>query len=77
MPFLEFQHVSKVYHNSTKALDDLRTCLHKKYVWIFGHNFVADKAKIRRRAVGRQVFFTQYAAKFAEKTLVYACEDRF
>ena len=30
MPFLEFQHVSKVYHNSTKALDDLRTCLHKK-----------------------------------------------
>ena len=22
-------------------------------------------------------FFTQYAAKFAEKTLVYACEDRF
>ena len=45
MPFLEFQHVSKVYHNSTKALDDLRTCLHKKYVWIFEHNFVADKAK--------------------------------
>ena len=54
-----------------------RTCLHKKYVWIFEHNFVADKAKIRRRAVARQVFFTQYAAKFAEKTLVYACEDRF
>ena len=23
MPILEFQHVSKVYHNSTKALDDL------------------------------------------------------
>ncbi len=53
MPFLEFQHVSKVYHNSTKALDDLRTCLHKKYVWIFEHNFAAGKAKIRRRAVGR------------------------
>ena len=31
----------------------VRTCLHKKYVWIFEHNFVADKAKIRRRAVGR------------------------
>ena len=27
--------------------------------------------------VALQVFFTQYAAKFAEKTLVYACEDRF
>ena len=46
-------------------------------MWIFEHNFVADKAKIRRRAAARQVFFTQYAAKFAEKTLVYACEDRF
>ncbi|MEE1398327.1 hypothetical protein, partial [Ruminococcus sp.] len=55
----------------------LRTCLHKKYMWIFEHNFVADKAKIRRRAVARQVFFTQDAAKFAEKTLVYACEDGF
>ena len=55
----------------------LRTCLHKKYMWIFEHNFVADKKKIRRRAVARQVFFTQYAAKFAEKTRVYACEDRF
>ena len=55
----------------------LRTCLHKKYMWIFEHNFVADKAKIRRRAVARQVFFTQDAAKFAEKALVYACEDRF
>ena len=46
-------------------------------MWIFEHNFVADKAKIRRRAVARQVFFTQYATKFAEKTRVYACEDRF
>ena len=35
------------------------------------------REKIRRRAVARQVFFTQYAAKFAEKTRVYACEDRF
>jgi len=46
-------------------------------MWIFEHDFVADKAKMRRRAVARQVFFTQYAAKFAEKTRVYACEDRF
>ena len=46
-------------------------------MWIFEHNLVADKAKIHRQAVARQVFFTQDAAKFAEKTLVYACEDRF
>ena len=46
-------------------------------MWIFEHDFVADKAKMRRRAVVWQVFFTQYAAKFAEKTRVYACEDRF
>ena len=54
-----------------------RTCLHKKCVRIFEHNFVADKAKIRRRAVARQKFLTQSAAKFAEKTCAYACEDRF
>ena len=44
---------------------------------IFEHNFVADKAKIRRRADARQGFLTQYAAKFAEKTCAYAYEDRF
>ena len=44
---------------------------------IFEHNFVADKAKICRHTFVWQVFFTQDAAKFAEKTLVYACEDRF
>ena len=54
-----------------------RTCLHKKCVRIFVHNFVADKAKIRRRAAARQGFLTQYAAKFAEKTCAYAYEDRF
>ena len=54
-----------------------RTCLHKKCVQIFEHNFVADKAKIRRRAFARQGFLTQSAAKFAEKTCAYACEDRF
>ena len=57
--------------------EKLRTCLHKKCVRIFEHNFVADKAKIRRRAVARQGFLTQSAAKFAEKTCAYACEDRF
>ena len=64
-------------HNRTGRDASLRTCLHKKYMWIFEHNFVACKAKIRRRAVARQVFFTQDAAKFAEKTRGYACEDRF
>ena len=29
----------------------IRTCLHKKCVRIFEHNFVADKAKIHRQAV--------------------------
>ena len=33
---------------------------------IFEHNFVADKAKIRRRAAARQGLLTQYATKFAE-----------
>ncbi|MDD7429828.1 MAG: hypothetical protein SOU50_00585, partial [Oscillospiraceae bacterium] len=46
-------------------------------VRIFEHNFVADKEKMRRRAGARQAFLTQYAAKFAEKTCAYACEDRF
>mgnify|MGYP000198320261 FL=1 len=67
-----FQYIEELY-----ARTFVRTCLHKKYMWIFEHNFVADKAKIRRRAVARQVFFTQDATKFAEKTRVYACEDRF
>ncbi len=44
---------------------------------IFVHNFVADKAKIRRHAAAWQGFLTQYAAKFAEKTCAYAYEDRF
>ena len=33
----------------------VRTCLYKKYMWIFEHNFIADKKKIRRRAVGRNL----------------------
>ncbi|WP_302161340.1 hypothetical protein, partial [uncultured Ruminococcus sp.] len=45
-----------------------RTCLHKKYMWIFEHNFVADKAKICRHTFVWQEFLTQYATKFAEKT---------
>ncbi len=44
---------------------------------IFEHNFVADKAKIRRHAAAWQGFLTQYAAKFAEKTCAYAYENRF
>ena len=37
----------------------------------------STRQKFRRRSVAWQVFFTQYAAKFAEKTRVYAREDRF
>ncbi len=55
----------------------IRTFLHKKCMRIFEHNFVADKAKIRRYAVAWQGFLTQYAAKFAEKTCAYAYEERF
>ena len=69
--------VMKKRFHCNQANVEVRTCLHKKYMWIFEHNFVADKAKIRRRAVARQVFFTQDAAKFAEKARVYACEDGF
>ena len=65
------------YHSENAEYGTLRTCLHKKCVRIFEHNFVADKAKIRRRAVARQGFLTQSAAKFAEKTCAYACEDKF
>ena len=65
------------YSDNPLVDDNIRTCLHKKCVRIFEHNFVADKAKIRRRAVARQGFLTQSAAKFAEKTCAYACEDRF
>ena len=69
--------VGEEYMISGTTSLELRTCLHKKCVRIFEHNFVADKAKIRRRAVARQGFLTQSAAKFAEKTCAYACEDRF
>ena len=63
--------------NKQTAFANLRTCLHKKCVRIFEHNFVADKARIRRRAFARQGFLTQSAAKFAENTCAYACEDGF
>lgn len=55
----------------------VRTCLHKECVRIFEQHFVADKAKSRRRAVARQRFLTQSAAKFAGNTCAYACEDKF
>ena len=46
-------------------------------VRIFRHNFVGDKAKIRRRAVALQGFLTQSPAKFDEKTCVNPYVDRF
>ena len=43
----------------------LRTCLHKKCMRIFEHNFVADKAKIRRRAAAlSKVFVTAAVAEY-------------
>ena len=39
------------------------------------HSFVLEQNPASN-AVALQVFFTQYAAQFAEKTHVYACEDR-
>ncbi|MCR5110807.1 MAG: hypothetical protein K6B38_07840, partial [Ruminococcus sp.] len=44
---------------------------------IIRHNFVGDKAKIRRRAVALQGFLTQSPAKFDEKTCMNPYVDRF
>ena len=46
-------------------------------VRIFRHNFVGDKAKIRRRAVALQGFLTQSPAKFDENTCMNPYMDRF
>ena len=54
-----------------------RTCPHRVNVRIFRHNFVGDKAKIRRRAVALQGSLTQSTAKFDEKTCVNPYVDRF
>ena len=58
-------------------LSTVRTCPHRVNVWIFRHNFVSDKAKIRRRAVALQGFLTQSLAKFDEKTCMNPYVDRF
>ena len=55
----------------------VRTCPHRVNVRIFRHNFVGDKAKIRRRAVALQGFLTQSPAKFDEKTCMNPYVDRF
>lgn len=44
---------------------------------IFEHNFVADKAKIRRNTRVFQGFLTQSAAKFAEKACACAYVNEF
>ena len=54
-----------------------RTCPHRVNVRIIRHNFVGDKAKIRRRAVALQGFLTQSQAKFDEKTCMNPYVDRF
>ena len=60
------------YRNGKKTKNTwkFRTCLHKN-MWIFEHNFVADKAKIRRRAVARQVFLHDMQQNLP------GCEDGF
>ena len=45
----------------------LRTCPHRVNVRIIRHNFVGDKAKIRRRAVALQGFLRQYRTKLVLK----------
>ena len=45
----------------------LRTCPHRVNVRIFRHNFVGDKAIIRRRAVALQGFLRQYRTKIVLK----------
>ena len=54
-----------------------RTCPHRVNVRIIRHNFVGDKAKIRRWAVALQGFLTQSPAKFDEKTCMNPYVDRF
>jgi len=46
-------------------------------VRIIRHNFVGDKAKIRRRAVALQGFLTQSPAKVDEKMCMNPYVDRF
>ncbi|MCR5112028.1 MAG: hypothetical protein K6B38_14190, partial [Ruminococcus sp.] len=50
---------------------------HRVNVRIIRHNFVGDKAKIRRRAVALQGFLTQSPAKFDEKTCMNPYVYRF
>jgi hypothetical protein len=54
-----------------------RTYVHRFFVRIFRHKFIADKAKLRRRAVARQVILTQYALNFAKKTYIVFYEHKF
>jgi hypothetical protein len=60
-----------------KGTMSLRTCVHRFFVRIFRHKFIADKAKLRRRAVARQVILTQYALNFAKKTYIVFYEHKF
>ncbi|MBP7187752.1 MAG: hypothetical protein KBA55_13525 [Ruminococcus sp.] len=59
------------------SVSAVRTCPHRVNVRIIRHNFVGDKAKIRRRAVALQGFLTQSPAKFDEKTCMNPYVDRF
>ena len=46
---------------------NFRTWLHKKYMWIFEHNFVADKAKMRRRLSHGKYFLRRMQQNLPKK----------
>ena len=54
LQFVIFSGIIISANKSRGSTAQVRTCLHKKYVWIFEHNFVADKAK--KYAVCSKIF---------------------
>ena len=52
-------------HSQISSTYYYRTCPHRVNVRIFRHNFVGDKAKIRRRAVALQGFLRQHRTEIA------------
>ena len=76
LPYCEEEDAEKFYFQQILTAR-FRTCPHRVNVRIIRHNFVGDKAKIRRRAVALQGFLTQSPAKFDEKTCMNPYVDRF
>ena len=62
------RNLSRKSHSAVSlALWFFRTCPHRVNVRIIRHNFVGDKAKIRRRAVALQGFLRQHRTKLVLK----------